>query len=167
MEEYKKKLELHYSRFDVPEEMIEEFGDEYCTGDCWKFCNPESVDFWSIAFIPWTHRIGFINKFKNETDTTLPNSNYEEVYDISEGPPNVVLIKCLLKDDPKHPGEYKYTYVLELMETKFNIQQCCISFMGSQYGDFLKELEVQIETGRWKNKDGGPLRVVILGRRLQ
>jgi hypothetical protein len=113
-----------------------------------------------------TQRIGLKTKFKNGPDASLPLSYYEEVVDINKGPSGLLLVTCVIKDDPEVSMEYKYTFVLDLEQTPFSIQECCTSLMGSNYEGLLKKLEDHIDKGRW-SKDGEPLPAPLLATRLR
>nr|PNR52963.1 hypothetical protein PHYPA_009338 [Physcomitrium patens] len=141
MEDIKASLSMYLDKLDRRADDDDETDPWLIYGTSWKFFDPEELEAWSLAMIPFTHNIQFLFKFK-KSQAFLKLTTAKRVKDVEYLDGDMILVKCVTIEvliDPT--DEYHFTVLIPSKRIPFTMSP------------FLESLEPTEYSGE---KDGSP-----------
>nr|PNR49410.1 hypothetical protein PHYPA_011306 [Physcomitrium patens] len=162
MEDIKASLSMYLDKLDRRADDDDETDPRLIYGTSWKFFDPEELEAWSLAMIPFTHDIQFLFKFK-KSQAFLKLTTVERVKDVEYLDGDMILVKCVTTGvliDPT--DEYHFTVLIPSKRIPFTMSLFLESLEPTEYSGEVKQLEAKIDKGDYNEKDGSP----AFGKRL-
>nr|PNR31764.1 hypothetical protein PHYPA_025887 [Physcomitrium patens] len=162
MEDIKASLSMYLDKLDRRADDDDETDPRLIYGTSWKFFDPEELEAWSLAMIPFTHDIQFLFKFK-KSQAFLKFTTAERVKDVEYLDGDMILVKCVTTGvliDPT--DEYYFTVLIPSKRIPFTMSPFLESLEPTEYSGEVKKLEAKIDRGDYNEKDGSP----AFGKRL-
>nr|PNR26859.1 hypothetical protein PHYPA_030340 [Physcomitrium patens] len=162
MEDIKASLSMYLDKLDWRADDDDETDLRLIYGTSWKFFDPEELEAWSLAMIPFTHDIQFLFKFK-KSQAFLKLTTAERVKDVEYLDGDMILVKCVTTGvliDPT--DEYHFTVLIASKRIPFTMSPFLESLEPTEYSGEVKQLEAKIDRGDYTEKDGSP----AFGKRL-
>nr|PNR28878.1 hypothetical protein PHYPA_027570 [Physcomitrium patens] len=162
MEDIKASLSMYLDKLDRRADDDDETHPRLIYGTSWKFFDPEELEAWSLAMIPFTHDIQFLIKFK-KSQAFLKLTTAERVKDVEYLDGDMILVKCVTTEvliDPT--DEYHFTVLIPSKRIPFIMSPFLESLEPTEYRGEVKQLEAKIDRGDYNEKDGSS----AFGKRL-
>ncbi|XP_024357441.1 uncharacterized protein [Physcomitrium patens] len=162
MEDIKASLSMYLDKLDRRADDDDETDPRLIYGTSWKFFDPEELEAWSLAMIPFTQDIQFLFKFK-KSQAFLKLKTVERVKDVEYLDGDMILVKCVTTGvliDPT--DEYHFTILIPSKQIPFIMSPFLESLEPTEYSGEVKQLEAKIDRGDYNEKDGSP----AFGKRL-
>nr|PNR25993.1 hypothetical protein PHYPA_031240 [Physcomitrium patens] len=145
MEDIKASLSMYLDKLDQRADDDDETDPRLIYGTSWKFFDPEELEAWSLAMIPFTHDIQFLFKFK-KSQAFLKLTTAERVKDVKYLDGDMILVKCVTTGvliDPT--DEYHFTVLIPSKWIPFTMSPFLESLEPTEYNGEVKQLEAKID----------------------
>ena len=157
MEDMKASLAMYFNKISA--DHVDDAGEtdpKLIFGESWMFKNPQDVEAWSLHMIPFTNDIQFSCKFMN-AEVYIKLSVAERIKDLECLNDPLIHIKCMTTEINQKPEDaYHFTLVINSKTIPFNLTSFLESLEPTEYRDEIKQLEVKIDRGEYKDRNGLP-----------